>query len=103
MKIWKEFKEFLITNAVNGSLFYTPRTLPKTDEEKYWYNRGLQDSLMDLRRYEALCKERYGKIYNSLIRCLSDHGIMVHYEDLTDTTHISITKDVKIPLENVDA
>ena len=57
MKIWEQFKAMLLTNAVNGNLFYTRRTLPKTDKEKYWYNRGIQDSLIDVKRYEKLCED----------------------------------------------
>ena len=89
MKIWEIFKEHLLTHAVNGNLFYTHRTLPETEKEKYWYNRGLQDSLMDVKCYEAQCEKVYSKKYDSLIRCLSQKEIMVHYEEATDTTHIS--------------
>ena len=64
MKIWEHFKEILLTRAINGNLFYTRRTLPKTNEEKYWYNRGLQDSLMDVKCYEKQCEEVYSKKYN---------------------------------------
>lgn len=89
MKIWEQFKEYLITRAINGNLFYTYRTLPKTEKEKYWYNRGLQDSLLDVRDYEARCKKLYGKKYDSLIKCLNNREIMVHYDEITNTTHIS--------------
>ena len=91
MKIWEQFKEHLITRAINGNLFYTRYTLPKTDEEKYWYNRGLQDSLMDVKSYEEQCERKYGKKYDSLIKCLNSHEIIVYYDEGTNTTHISKT------------
>jgi len=91
MNIWKQFKEKLLTNAVNGNLFYTQRTLPETDKEKYWYNRGLQDSLMDVKCYEKQCDYVYSKKYDSLIKCLSQHGILVCYDEITNITHISKT------------
>ena len=96
MKIWEEFKEYLLTKAVNGNLFYTNCTLPETDKEKYWYNRGLQDSLMDVKCYEAQCEAIYNKKYNSLIKCLNQNYIYVYYNDVTNTTHISIKKDNNI-------
>lgn len=89
MKIWEQFKKHLITLAVNGNLFYTRYTLPQTDEEKYWYNRGLQDSLMDVKFYEEQCEKTYGKKYDSLIKCLNDREIIVHYDETTGVTHIS--------------
>lgn len=94
MKIWEQFKEYLMTHAVNGNLFYTYRTLPETNKEKYWYNRGLQDSLLDVKRYEKQCEKTYGKKYNSLIKCLNDHEIIVHYDEITGTTHISKTDKI---------
>lgn len=89
MKIWEQFKRHLITLAVNGNLFYTSRTLPETDEEKYWYNRGLQDSLMDVKRYEEHCEKVYSRKYDSLIHALSSREIMVVYDEVTNTTHLS--------------
>ena len=94
MKIWEQFKAMLLTNAVNGNLFYTRRTLPKTDKEKYWYNRGIQDSLIDVKRYEKLCEDVYGSKYDSLIKCLSQHSILVCYDEITNTTHITKTDDI---------
>lgn len=89
MKIWEQFKEMLLTRAVNGNWLYTSRTLPETNKEKYWYNRGLQDSLMDVKLYEKQCKDTYSKKYNSLIKCLSQNRILVHYDEVTNTSHIS--------------
>lgn len=89
MKIWEQFKEYLITRAINGNMFYTYRTLPETEKEKYWYNRGLEDSLLDVERYEKQCENVYSKKYDSLIHALSSRGIMVVYDDVTNTTHIS--------------
>jgi hypothetical protein len=89
MKIWEIFKEHLITRAINGSIFYTRFTLPNTDKEKYWYNRGLQDSLMDVKRYEEHCEKVYSRKYDSLIHALSSRGIMVAYDEVTNTTHLS--------------
>ena len=83
----------LLTTAINGNLFYTSRTLPKTDKEKYWYNRGLQDSLMDVKLYEKKCEKVYSKKYNSLIRCLTEYKILVYYDEFTGTTRISKTDD----------
>jgi hypothetical protein len=90
MKIWEQFKEKLLTNAVNGNLFYTHDTLPQTDKEKYWYNRGLQDSLMDVKCYEKQCETVYGKKYDSLIKCLSQNDIRVYYDETTNSTHIQM-------------
>ena len=95
MKIWEKFKEFLLTHAVNGNMFYTYRTLPQTDKEKYWYNRGLQDSLMDVKCYEKQCEKTYGKKYNSLIKCLDSHEVIVYYDETTGTTHISRMDNLK--------
>ena len=94
MKIWEQFKEYLITRAINGNWFYTYRTLPATDKEKYWYNRGLEDSLLDLKRYEKQCEKTYGKKYNSLLKCLDSHGVSVYYDEGTNTTHISRTDKI---------
>lgn len=93
MKIWELFREKLL-NAVNGSLFYTSRTLPETDKEKYWYNRGLEDSFKDLKCYEEQCEAFYSKKYNSLIDCLTKKGILVCYDEVTNTTHISKTHNI---------
>ena len=70
-------------------MFYTYRALPETEKEKYWYNRGLEDSLLDVKRYEKQCERKYGKKYDSLIKCLSAREIIVHYDEVTNTTHIS--------------
>lgn len=91
MKIWEHFKEKLLTFAVNGNMFYTSCTLPQTNKEKYWYNRGLQDSLMDVQFYEKQCDYVYGKKYDSLIKCLSQHKILVYYDETTNITRISKT------------
>ena len=94
MKIWEQFKEYLITRAINGNWFYTYRTLPATDKEKYWYNRGLEDSLLDLKRYEKQCEKTYGKKYNSLLKCMDSHKVSVYYDEGTNTTHISRTDKI---------
>lgn len=96
MKIWEQFKAKLLTNAVNGNLFYTSRTLPETNKERYWYNRGLQDSLMDVKLYEKQCEDVYSKKYDSLIKCLSKHKILVSYDETTNTTHISKIDGIEI-------
>lgn len=89
MKIWEQFKEYLRGHAVNGNLFYTRFTLPKTCDEKYWYNIGLQDSITDLRDYEIQCDAVYSKKYDSLVRCLARKGIQVCYDENTGITHIN--------------
>ena len=96
MKIWEEFKSKLLTIAVNGNLFYTNSTLPKTNKEKYWYNRGLQDSLKDLKSYEKHCEYMYSKKHDSLIKCLSQHKFFVCYDEVTNTTHISEAKELHL-------
>lgn len=96
MKIWEHFKQFLITNAVNGNLFYTFKTLPQTDIEKYWYNRGLQDSLMDLKTFEEQCERTHSIKYDSLVKCLSQHNILVHYDEATNISHISVPKELHL-------
>lgn len=102
MKIWEMLKEKLLTNAVNGNLFYTSRTLPQTNKEKYWYNRGLHDSLIDVRNYEKQCDALYSKKYNSLIKCLSQQNILVYYDEATNTTHLTKNDEMKINSDDID-
>lgn len=90
--IWKEFKDHLKRKFYGGNIFECKGTLPKTKDEIYWYNRALQDCIMDIQMYESICESKY----KSLLACLSKKGIQVAYDERTnihiiDTNHIIIT------------
>lgn len=52
MKIWEEFKDYLKREFYGGNIFVMKGTLPQTEDEKYWYNRALQDCVLELKNYE---------------------------------------------------
>ena len=87
-KIWKEFKHHLKEKFYGGNIFEVKGTLPKTKEEIYWYNRALQDSVLDMKTYESMCERKY----KSLIEALTRKGIFVTYDNLTNKhiIHINI-------------
>lgn len=95
MKLWEEFKSHLTEIALNGNMFYNSRILPKTDKERYWYNRGLHDTLMDAKKFENDCEVKYTTKYKSLIDCLAREGIYVAYDELTGRSRISYAKDLR--------
>lgn len=90
-KIWEKFKEHLKEKFYGGNIFVCKGTLPKTKDEIYWYNKALQDCVLDMKTYESICESKY----NSLLTCLSKKGIRVTYDESTnkhmiDTNHIII-------------
>lgn len=90
-KIWKEFRDHLKRTFYGGNLFVMKGTLPQTEDEIYWYNRALQDCVLDMQSYESVCESKY----KSLLSCLSKKGIFVYYDEITnkhfiDTKHITI-------------
>lgn len=92
MKIWEEFKACLKRKFYGGNIFECKGTLPKTKDEIYWYNRALQDCVLDMKTYESMCESKY----NSLLECLSKKGIRVTYDEMInkhmiDINHITIT------------
>lgn len=91
MKIWEEFKEHLKEKFYGGNIFVCKGKLPETKDEIYWYNKALQDCVMDMELYESICESKY----KSLLTCLSKKGIQVTYDEMTnkhmiDTNHINI-------------
>lgn len=91
MKIWEEFKACLKRKFYGGNIFEVQGTLPKTKDEIYWYNRALQDSVMDMKTYESMCERKY----KSLLETLTKKGILVAYDESTnkhiiDIKHITI-------------
>lgn len=91
-KIWEEFKHHLKQKFYGGNIFECKGTLPKTKDEIYWYNRALQDCVLDMKTYESICESKY----KSLLECLTKKGIRVAYDELTnkhmiDINHITIT------------
>lgn len=90
-----KFKNYITEIALNGNMFYTGRILPKTNEERYWYNRGLHDTLMDAKNFEAIFEAKYSAPYKSLINCLNKEGIYVHYDELTGRSRICYAKDLR--------
>ena len=85
MKIWKDFRDYLKRTFYGGNLFVMKGSIPQTDDEKYWYNRALQDCVLELRTYESLCESKY----KSLVSCLSKNGIDVIYDGVTNTHMIN--------------
>lgn len=91
MKIWEEFKEYLKEKFYGGNIFVCKGKLPETKDEIYWYNKALQDCVLDMKTYESICESKY----KSLLACLSKKGIHVIYDETTnkhiiDTNHINI-------------
>ena len=80
MKIWEDFKACLKRKFYGGNIFEVKGALPKTKDEIYWYNRALQDSVMEMKTYESMCERKY----NSLLECLSKKGIYVTYDKMTN-------------------
>lgn len=91
MKIWEQFKECLQRKFYGGNIFTCKGTLPKTDDEIYWYNRALQDSVVEMKNYESVCESKY----NSLVACLSKNGIYVTYDKMTNK-HMINTPNITI-------
>lgn len=90
-KIWEEFRDYLKSMFYGGNLFVTKGRLPQTDDEIYWYNKALQDCVLEMQSYESLCESKY----KSLLSCLSKKGIHVYYDEMTNkhfinTVHITI-------------
>ncbi len=85
-KIWIQFLETLRMKFYGGNIFVMKGRIPETKEEKYWYNRALEDSVNELRNYEDICESKY----KSLIDCLSKNGISVCYNDRTNIHKIQI-------------
>lgn len=79
-KIWKEFRDHLKRTFYGGNIFVMKGTLPETEDEKYWYNRALQDCVLELKNYESICESKY----KSLLSCLSKNGIYVTYDKMTN-------------------
>lgn len=86
MKIWEEFKACLKRKFYGGNIFVCKGTLPKTDNEIYWYNRALQDCVMDMKNYESMCENKY----KSLLDSLTKKGIYVTYDKLTNKHMIHV-------------
>lgn len=86
-KIWEIFRDYLKSTFYGGNLFVTKGRLPQTDDEVYWYNKALQDCVLDIQSYESLCESKY----KSLLSCLSKHGINVYYDEMTNTHFINTT------------
>ena len=88
MKIWENFKAHLKRKFYGGNIFEVMGTLPETKEEIYWYNRALQDSVLDMKTYESMCERKY----KSLIEALTRKGIFITYDNLTNKhiIHINI-------------
>lgn len=84
-KVWEVFRDYLKSMFYGGNLFVTKGRLPETDDEVYWYNKALQDCVMELRNYELLCESKY----KSLVSCLSKNGINVYYDEMTNTHMIN--------------
>ena len=74
MKFWEHLRELFKKYYYNGNIFFTKGKLPYTKEEKYWYNKALEDSLFEVRNFEECCEQKY----ESLIDCLSRNGIYVN-------------------------
>ena len=80
MKIWEDFKNYLKREFYGGNIFVCKGTLPKTDNEIYWYNRALQDCVLDMKNYESMCESKY----KSLLDALSKKGMYVTYDKMTN-------------------
>lgn len=90
-KIWKEFKHHLKEKFYGGNIFVCKGKLPKTKDEIYWYNKALQDCVLDMKTYESICESKY----KSLLAALSKKGILVAYDESTNkhiisTNHLTI-------------
>jgi hypothetical protein len=86
MKIWEKFKEHLKEKFYGGNIFVCKGKLPETKDEIYWYNKALQDCVMDMELYESICESKY----KSLLTCLSKKGIQVTYDEMTNKHMINI-------------
>lgn len=62
MKIWEKFKEEVIYKYATYNIFHIKGSLPKTKEQKYWYNKALQDSFSEMKLYEKLCESKYDSL-----------------------------------------
>lgn len=80
MEIWKNFKKHLQEKFYGGNIFTCMGTMPKTKDEIYWYNKALQDCVLDVKQYEKICESKY----NSLLNALSKKGILVAYDEYTN-------------------
>ncbi len=86
MKIWEKFKEHLKEKFYGGNIFVCKGKLPETKDEIYWYNKALQDCVMDMELYESICESKY----KSLLASLSKKGIQVTYDEMTNKHMINI-------------
>lgn len=85
-KVWKAFKKHLKRKFYGGNIFVCKGTLPQTNDEVYWYNKALQDCVLDMQSYESMCESKY----KSLLECLSKKGILVYYDERTNKHFIQV-------------
>ena len=90
-KIWEKFKEAVLYNCVTCNLFNIKGSLPETKEQKYWYNRALQDSFAEMKIHEELCESKY----NSLLDALRKYHIIVGYDSVTNKHILHFSNDIR--------
>lgn len=90
MKIWEKFKEEVIYKYVTCNIFHIKGSLPETEEQKYWYNKALQDSFSEMKLYEKICEAKY----DSLVRALAKCCIAVCYNPTTCIHTLHFNKDI---------
>lgn len=81
-KIWKNFKRYIYDKFYNAAVidFVCKGKVPKTEDEIFWYRRGLQDCVEDLRIYERTCNKKY----KSVMEYLKRNGIDIVYDEITN-------------------